>query len=99
MIPMIRKKPPHLDDIRKIVDDPEWQKLRQGLVGTWKTNSKASVLTLRKYLGSMKDPMKVRRVHNYLTGSAFRIGIISSPGITKLLNEVRVAWAKIKEKS
>ncbi len=92
-------KPPHLGDIRDIVNDPKWQKLRGGFVGTWKTHSKENVLALRQYLGAMRDPMKVRRVHNYLTGSAFRIGIISSPGITRLLNEVRVAWTNIKEKT
>ena len=49
-------------------------------------------------LGSMKDPLKVRRALNYLTCSAFRIGIISSDEITQLREEVREAWKELLAK-
>lgn len=77
-------------DIRKVVAEPEWQALRVSFLGTWKTHPKQNVVALRAYLA--KDPsdaFRWRRVHNYLTGSAFRMGIIASPEIAKLLGEVR----------
>lgn len=76
-------------DIKSVVNEPKWQKLRSGLVGTWKTNAKKNVELLRTYLGDKTDPFKVRRVMNYLTGSAFRIGVISHDSIDKLLRELR----------
>lgn len=89
---------PFTDSIQDIVKEPSWQKLRQSFVGTWSTpeNKKRNVQALRKWLGDMKDPRKVRIVLNYLTGSAFRIGIVSSPHIDKLLKEVRIRWADLK---
>jgi len=82
------------NDIQRIVDDPEWQALRRSLVGTWKLWAKENTEVLRVYLGDMKDELKLRRVHNYLTGSAFRIGIIQHSEITALLEQVRKARGK-----
>jgi len=75
--------------IKEVVNDSEWQKLRLSFIGTWKTTPTENILKLREYIGDGSDPLKVRRIHNYLTGSAFRIGIISHPEITKFLNEVK----------
>jgi len=82
-------------DIRKVVDNPEWQELRAALVGTWKEFPSRNAHRLRSYIGDMSDPLKVRRVLNYLTGSGFRIGIISHPDITKLRDEVRAKWKEM----
>lgn len=79
-------------DIKIVVADPEWQKIRSSFVGTWKTDAKKNISVLKKYVGDMSDPFKVRRVLNYLTGSAFRMGIINSPEIEKLRNQIRTAW-------
>jgi len=79
-------------DIKKVVDDPDWQKLREGFVGTWKAAPVHNTALLRGYVGDMSDPLKVRRVLNYLTGSGFRIGVISHPDITKLRDEIRAKW-------
>ncbi len=82
-------------DIRRVVDDPTWQTLRASLVGTWKRSPAANVARLREYLaGRWQDPFAVRRVLNYLTGSGFRIGIISHPDIGTLLSEVRRVWTE-----
>lgn len=78
-------------DIRQVVDDPTWQALRRSLVGTWKDSPVYNVVKLREYLGDFSDPFKLRRVHNYLTGSAFRIGVISHLEIDLLLEQVRDA--------
>jgi len=87
-------------NIKIVVAEPEWQDIRAEFVGTWKDKeqSKKNVLRLRRYLGSMKDPLKVRRALNYLTCSAFRIGIISSDEITQLREEVREAWKELLAK-
>lgn len=80
-------------NIKDVVDDPAWQSLRASFVGTWMKQPKENVRRLRAYVGTMSCPLKVRRVLNYLTGTAFRIGMISHPTITKLRNEIRRAWA------
>ena len=81
-------------NIKEVVNDPEWQTIRKSFVGTWKFHPEANCNVLRTYLGDFSDPLKLRRVHNYLTGSGFRIGIISHPEIDKLLNEVRKSRSK-----
>lgn len=83
------------EDIRKVVALPEWQALRGDLVGTWKKTPEENVKRLRAFGGDLTDPRKVRILVNYLTGSGFRIGVISHPEITKYLEEVREAWKKI----
>ena len=87
-------------NIKIVVAEPEWQDIRAGFVGTWKDKEQAvkNVNRLRSYLGSMKNPLKVRRALNYLTSSAFRIGIISSKEISELRDEVRLAWKELLEK-
>jgi hypothetical protein len=79
-------------DIKTVVDNPEWQELRQSMVGTWKTSPAQNVKRLRRYLynGNRKpDILRHRRVYNYLTGSGFRIGIIQHKAIDKFLAELR----------
>ena len=76
--------------IQEIVKLPEWQILRASLVGTWKKTPVKNVKRLRKFMGSKPwEYRKMRIMLNYLTGSAFRIGIIQHNSIQKLLNEVR----------
>lgn len=76
-------------DIREVVNDEEWQELRKSFIGTWKKTPIVNIQKLRKYLGTMNCPYKLRRVHNYLTGSAFRIGVISHSEIYRLRKEVK----------
>ena len=77
-------------NIQDIVDNQEWQALRESMVGTWKKNPKKNVQRLTQYLGDFTDQDSVIRVYNYLTGSAFRMGIIEDPSITRLLSKVKV---------
>jgi hypothetical protein len=77
-------------DIRIVVDDPEWQALRKSFLGTWKASPSTNVNQLCSYLlKGLGDPYRWRRVHNYLTGSAFRLGVISHPEIDRLRELVR----------
>jgi len=77
-------------DIREVVNDPQWQELRGSFVGTWMKEESGNVIKLRNYLGDFNDPLKLRRVHNYLTGSGFRMGKIGqSKECQSLLIRVR----------
>lgn len=77
-------------DIRAIVAQPKWQALRASFVGTWKHTPDDNVVRLRQYLDEEGwQPDAVVRVLNYLTGTAFRIGLITSPAIEALRYEVR----------
>jgi len=76
--------------IQKIVDDKDWQKLRESFLGTWKKTPKENVKKLREYLksGSGSEELRYVRVYNYVTGTVFRSGIIKSVEVTKLKKEV-----------
>ena len=76
-------------NIGEIVNNKEWQDLRISFLGTWKKTPELNVLRLRTYLENMTCPYKLRRVHNYLTGSGFRLGIIKNKEIDNLLVEIR----------
>ena len=79
-------------NIKIVVDDKNWQNLRKTFVGTWKKEPVKNIKELRDYVGDMTCPYKTRRVLNYLTGTAFRIGKISHLSIDKLLNEIRIVY-------
>ena len=78
--------------IKDIVDDPNWQKVRESLVGNWTKKPNECCLKLRVYL----DKSNLTRtrderliiLRNYLTGTAFRIGVVSHPCVKKLRLEV-----------
>lgn len=82
-----------MQNVKEIVKDPHWQKVRQSLLGQWKTRPDWCVKQLRSYLGNINnaDEKKLRIVLNYLTGTGFRTGTISSrdnPSIAKLRAEI-----------
>jgi hypothetical protein len=83
--------------IREIVDDAEWQALRGSLVGRWKGHPDACLAALKKYGGDLRDPMRVARLLNYLTGSGFRTGKLSTPKTAAYLLKVRAAYQRAKE--
>lgn len=84
-------------DIKKVVDDPEWQGIRKSLIGNWKNNHKQNVATLRAYFEkNKKDPVAVRRVINVLTGSVHRVGHTKGQKETdELRRDVRIHWRKM----
>ena len=86
MISILLEKTP----MSELVQDSKWQELRVSLVGTWKHTPEQNVKKLRKWLGPIKktENHKLTIMMNYLTASAFRIGIISHPDIIKLRDEV-----------
>jgi hypothetical protein len=84
-------------DIRQIVDDPEWQELRLSFIGTWKSKVEENVIKLEKYLGDDPSEMKLVRVYNYLTGTGFRMGVIGNSETENLKNLVKSKLDKFKE--
>lgn len=81
-------------DIKVVVDDPEWQRVRKSLIGNWKSNHITNVNTLRDYFDKYKnDPLAVRRLVNVLTGSVHRVGHTKGQKETDLLRrDVRIQW-------
>lgn len=69
------------ENIQELVKDPEWQRVRQSLLGQWKTDPEWCCLQLKHYLGNIKTTSddKLRIVGNYLTGTGFRTGAINAP--------------------
>jgi len=92
-----------MENIKDLVKDPSWQTLRKSLLGNWKERPNWCVAQLRKYIGSVQsaDEKKLKIVLNYLTGSGFRSGKISSrdnPSIPKLRAEISAELKKRKFK-
>lgn len=81
-------------DIKKVVDDAEWQVIRKSLIGNWIKNHRTNVETLRTYFeNKSRDPLAVRRLLNVLTGSVHRTGKTHGQVETDLLRrDVRIHW-------
>lgn len=84
--------------IRELVKDPEWQKVRQGLLGKWKEEPEWCCAQLSRYLGSNPSNEKLKIVMNYLTGTGFRTGRIKHPCITKIRSQISMEIKKRKAK-
>jgi len=84
-------------DIKKLVKDDTWQALRESFVGTWQEKPLANVRKLRKYLGENPRYEKLRRVINYLTGSAFRSKTIKHPAVDSLREWVKNKLKQLRE--
>jgi len=81
-------------DIRDVVDNPEWQRIRKSLIGNWVDNYKENVRTLRAYYSKDKNnPLVVRRILNVLVGSVHRTGHTKNqPETDALRKDIRIAW-------
>lgn len=86
-------------DIKKIVDLEEWQDLRKSLVGKWKSDPDGNLNKLKKFGGDLTklSNRRLRILQNYVTGSGFRIGIISSSDITEFTKKVQAEVQKRKD--
>lgn len=90
-----------MQGVKELVKDKQWQNVRKSLLGQWSKRPDWCVLQLRKYLGSINSAStnKLKIVQNYLTGTGFRTGTISSrdnPSISKLRAEISVELKKRK---
>ena len=84
--------------ISEIVKDPNWQKVRQSLIGQWKENPTQCCSSLRRYLGSVRSCHydKLRIVMNYLTGIGFRTGRIKHICIHNLRDDISIEMNRRK---
>jgi hypothetical protein len=84
--------------IKELVKRQDWQKLRSSLVGTWMKNTVQNCSKLRNWLGNVSGTTedKLRIMMNYLTGSAFRIGIIKHSCISDLRASISAELKKRK---
>ena len=78
-------------NIQDIVKIPEWQELRAYFVGKWKEQPEKNLQMLKDFAGDLTklSNRRLRVVQNYVTGSGFRIGKISSDEIQKFVEQVR----------
>lgn len=78
-------------NIQDIVKIQEWQTLRTYFVGKWKVQPEKNLQMLKDFAGDLSklSNRRLRIVQNYVTGSAFRIGIISNNDIQKFTDDVR----------
>jgi hypothetical protein len=74
-------------DIKKVVANEKWQKLRKELKGNWKNNVAGNIRKLRQYLGSNPSRDKLRRAKNLI--DAVKRGGISSPAINRFQTTLR----------
>jgi hypothetical protein len=77
-------------NLRKFLTDPEWHELKGKLSLSWKKDSESNVQLLRNYLGDFSDPVKVRRVSNFLTGTGFRLDRSNQIELCDLLRDIKV---------
>ena len=83
-------------DIKKVVDDKEWQTVRVWLKGKWAKRGAECTQALKDYLYKDKnDPYRVRRVLNYVTCSGFRTGAIKEPTAYVFREDVRSIWREL----
>jgi len=76
--------------MKELVNRKDWQDIRKSLLGKWKSEPDKCCSKLRSFLGNIRstEDDKLRIIMNYLTSSAFRIGIISHPCTSKLRGEI-----------
>lgn len=89
-----------MEAIRDIVKDPSWQKTRKSLLGKWKSKPEWCCGELKKWIGPLDKATvtQLRIMMNYLTASAFRMGIIKHDCILSLRTAVSMEMKKRKAK-
>ena len=88
-------------NIKKVVDDEEWQTLRKSLIGHWVNDHDHNVNALREYFNKYQDsPIAIRRLNNVLTGSVHRVGHTKGQVSTDALRkDVRILWKEMNGES
>ena len=85
-------------NVKQLVNNPEWQNVRQELVGNWNLKPEWCCSQLVKYLGPIEKTTeeKLRIVMNYLVGSGFRSGKINHACVSGLRGQISAELKKRK---
>ncbi len=77
-------------------NDREWQEVRKKLLGRWKTDHDNCLKEIKAYVEPLEFATdgQVCVVLNYLTCTAFRIGMIDSPQIRAFRKEICDDWRR-----
>ena len=88
-------------NIKDVVKDEKWQRIRKSLIGKWKNSHKENVKILTYYLmWNWDNPIAIRRLVNVLTGSVHRVGHTKGQKETDDLRyKVRKRWAEMLNES
>lgn len=88
------------DQIKDLVKDPVWQKVRESLLGKWNKTPDWCCQQLKNYIGSIQaaSAEKLLIVQNYLSGTGFRTGIIKHNCSTNLKVQIKVELVKRRMK-
>ena len=86
-------------NIKDIVSLPEWQVIRANLVGKWKKQPDFCLNELKRFMTDINtlSNRRLRILQNYVTGSAFRIGIIQFKELDEFINVVKSEVQRRKE--
>jgi hypothetical protein len=84
----------------EIVKSPRWQKVRESLLGKWKSEPEWCCQQLRDYISPLNKATvtELRIMMNYLTITPIRMGKIKHPCINALRAEVSMEMKKRKAK-
>jgi hypothetical protein len=87
-------------NIKELVKNEEWQKVRKSLLGQWKEKPTWCCDQLKRYLGSISIASndKLRVVMNYTTGSVFRAKVVTHPCVGQIRVQISVEIKKRKAK-
>ncbi|HLN22265.1 MAG TPA: hypothetical protein VK213_14315 [Bacteroidales bacterium] len=72
--------------------DPLWEEVKESL-SNYRNN--INIDLVRKYLGDFSDPVKVRKVSNYLTGSTFFMSRFNQMEICELMKDMRMRLKQV----
>ena len=87
------------EDVVKLVQRDDWQKVRKSLLGKWKTDPEGNIRALKRWLGPATKATvnKLRIMKNYI--DALARGGIKVPKILPLKNQVEKELAKRRMKN
>jgi hypothetical protein len=74
-----------MKNIKQVVKNKEWQRLRKTMIGTWKKSPTQNLLKLKEYLKHTKSKDKLRRVHNYLAA----LRGLHNPDIRRMRKQIK----------
>jgi hypothetical protein len=79
-----------------LVNSPEWQAVRQKLLGQWMQRPGWCCVQLRTYMGTIARASndKIKVVQNYLTGTGFRTGKIKHSCVNRLRTQLSMERKK-----